>query len=156
MIVSIIIPVYNEINSISTLIKRVEEAALPDNSEREIVIVDDGSTDGTVSLLENLQKKTPHSFVYHKKNRGKGSALRSGFDIAKGDIVIIQDADLEYNPKEYTKLLLPIIEGNADVVYGSRFKGEGPHRIIYFWHYLGNRFFTIKTSSDGVEEGHSR
>jgi glycosyltransferase involved in cell wall biosynthesis len=142
MRVSIVIPVYNEANTILTLLDRVMAVDLPD---KEIIVVDDGSGDGTREKLKILSESANPSLklVYHEKNKGKGAALRSGFAAAEGDIIIIQDADLEYNPSEYPKLLAPIIEGNADVVYGSRFKGEGPHRVLFFWHYVGNKFLTL-------------
>jgi len=134
---SIIIPAYNEANFIGDVIRRVQEAPY----EKEIIIVDDGSVDGTRDILKSLTD--PNITVVLKEvNQGKGAALRAGFARAKGDIIIIQDADLEYDPRDYPKLLEPILEGKADVVYGSRFLG-GPHRVLYFWHYIGNMGVTL-------------
>ncbi len=137
MLLSIIIPAYNEINFIDTTIKKVIETPY----EKEIIIIDDCSKDGTREYLKELKNDTIKT-IFHEKNQGKGAALRKGIDRAKGDIVIIQDADLEYDPKEYPRLLEPILEGKADVVYGSRFLG-GPHRVFYFWHYMGNFMVTL-------------
>jgi glycosyltransferase involved in cell wall biosynthesis len=134
---SIIIPAYNEVNFIRDVIRRVQETPY----EKEIIIIDDGSVDGTRDILNNL-KEPNITVVLQEVNQGKGAALRAGFARAKGDIVIIQDADLEYDPRDYPKLLEPILEGKADVVYGSRFLG-GPHRVLYFWHYVGNMGVTL-------------
>ena len=143
MKVSVVIPVYNEVSTIREIVVRVQAVDL----NKEIIIVDDGSTDGT---REQLQKITlSHENVrvlYHDRNQGKGAALRTGFEAATGDIVIIQDADLEYDPREYSVLLEPILDGRADIVYGSRFLG-GPHRVLFFWHYLGNRFLTLLSNA---------
>lgn len=139
MKVSIVIPVFNEIKTISTLIDKVKSVQ---NIEKEIVIVDDFSTDGTRDFLQKLENQSDVRCFYHKVNKGKGAALQRGFKEARGDVIIIQDADLEYDPNEYHKLLDPIKQGVADVVYGSRFLG-GPHRVLYFWHYLGNSFLTL-------------
>jgi glycosyltransferase involved in cell wall biosynthesis len=137
LLLSIIIPAYNEINFIDEIIEKVKETPY----EKEIIIVDDGSTDGTRGYLKEL-KEDNITTIFHEKNLGKGAALRNGIARAKGDIIIIQDADLEYDPKEYPRLLGPILDGKADVVYGSRFLG-GPHRVFYFWHYLGNSLVTL-------------
>jgi glycosyltransferase involved in cell wall biosynthesis len=138
MRLSIIVPVYNERKTIEEIIRRVQAVDL--DLEKEIIVVDDGSTDGTREALQSLGLAELR-VVVHEKNKGKGAALRSGFDRAEGDIILIQDADLEYDPREYPKLLEPILDGRAEVVYGSRFLG-GPHRVLYFWHYVGNRFLT--------------
>lgn len=137
--ISIVIPVYNEVATISALISAVEQAQV-DNLEKQLVIVDDYSTDGTRDLLKTFAER--HTVLYHPKNKGKGAALRTGFAQATGDIIIIQDADLEYAPSEYAELLRPILNDQADVVYGSRFLGGKPHRILFYWHSIGNAFLT--------------
>ena len=137
MKLSVVIPVYNEKNTIKDLIRKVDSVI----SDKEIIIVDDYSTDGTREILKSLEDNNRYRIFFHDKNMGKGAALRTGFKYVSGDIVIIQDADLEYDPREYEKLITPIIEGNADVVFGSRFLA-GPHRVLLFWHYLGNKFLT--------------
>ncbi len=141
---SILIPVYNEVETIERVLERVLEAPLPEGVEREVVVVDDGSTDGTGDKLAGLRQRSEQVFqlIRHDRNRGKGAALRSALAVATGTVVIIQDADLEYHPREYPKLLEPILAGEADVVYGSRFLG-GPHRVLFFWHYIGNRLLTL-------------
>jgi len=140
---SIVIPVYNERATVEELLQRVAAAPLPAGLETEIVVVDDGSTDGTRELLRELGTRAapPFRLVEQPVNRGKGAALAAGFRHATGDLVLVQDADLEYSPRDYPILLQPILDGEADVVYGSRFLG-GPHRVLFFWHYVGNRFLT--------------
>lgn len=142
--VSIVIPVYNERDTIQELIGLVVRAPLPQGVARELIIVNDCSTDGTEKKLDELKTLFPDKDirVFHKPvNQGKGAALRDGFSHASGDVVLIQDADLEYDPHDYPKLLQPIADDKADVVYGSRFIGE-PHRVLYYWHTLGNKFLT--------------
>jgi glycosyltransferase involved in cell wall biosynthesis len=134
---SIVIPVYNERGTIREVIRRVEAVG----RDKEIIIVDDGSTDGTRDLLKKYEELEGFKVIYQPRNGGKGRALRAGFEKAEGEIIIIQDADLEYNPQDYPVLLDPILDGRADVVYGSRFLG-GPHRVFFFWHYLGNKVLT--------------
>jgi len=139
---SIVMPVYNEKDYIAEIIRRV----LASPVEKELIIIDDYSTDGTRARLEEMARQNaggPVRILFHDKNRGKGAALRTGFAAATGDVVIIQDADLEYDPNEYPKLMAPILEGKADVVYGSRFAGGESHRVLYFWHSVGNRFLTL-------------
>lgn len=145
MKLSIVIPIYNEADTIERIIEKIVAAELPENMEREIICVNDCSKDTTARKLDELKQKFPKEnfFILHKKiNEGKGAALRDGFKHTQGDIVLIQDADLEYDPQDYTKLLLPIITNKADVVYGSRFIGE-PHRVMYFWHSIGNKILTL-------------
>jgi glycosyltransferase involved in cell wall biosynthesis len=137
---SVVIPVYNEEKTLNEVIDAVQAVDLP--LAKEIIIVDDFSTDGTRSLIEQLPDAGLVK-IFHEKNQGKGAALRSGFAQATGDIILIQDADLEYDPAEYPKLLKPILDGKADVVYGSRFIGSGAHRVLYFWHMIGNRLLTL-------------
>ncbi len=144
---SVVIPAYNERHTVENLLNRVARAPLPENLELEMVVVDDGSTDGTRDLLRELEKRAdpPFRLVEHQENRGKGAALRTGFEHATGDIILVQDADLEYNPRDYPVLLQPLLEDEADVVYGSRFLG-GPHRVLFFWHYVGNRALTTMSN----------
>ena len=139
MQVSVIIPCFNEKDTITKIIEKVENTSVP---LKEIIIVDDLSTDGTREILEKIENKIIKIF-FHSKNHGKGAALRTGFSKVTGDICIIQDADLEYDPSEYPKLIQPIIDNKADVVFGSRFKGDAPHRVVYFWHRVGNGFLTL-------------
>ncbi len=140
MKVSIVIPCFNEANTIEYLVQAVLSAPL---TNREIIIVDDYSTDSTREILRTKIDGLVDKIIYHESNQGKGAALRTGFSNVTGDVVIIQDADLEYNPQEYPVLLKPILDGKADVVYGSRFQGGKEHRVIYFWHYKGNQFLTL-------------
>jgi glycosyltransferase involved in cell wall biosynthesis len=142
MKISIVIPCYNEIKTIEAIVQKVLAVEL-NGLERELVIVDDGSKDGTRDYLDTLRPDTNFQIIFHEQNQGKGAALRSGFTKATGDIIIVQDADLEYDPNEYPKLLKPIMDGNADVVYGSRFAGGESHRVLYFWHSLGNNVLTL-------------
>jgi glycosyltransferase involved in cell wall biosynthesis len=140
MRLSIVIPVFNERVTLPTLLESVDRVSL----DKEILIVDDGSTDGTREYLEGLARQPGDGIrvFFHDRNQGKGAALRTGFREVAGDIVIIQDADLEYDPQDYPALLKPILDGRADVVYGSRFLG-GPHRVLFFWHYVGNKILTL-------------
>ena len=140
MSLSIIIPCYNELDTVEQVVRSVIDATNPD---REIIVVDDGSTDGTRELLkQNVEGKSAR-VIYQEKNQGKGAALRAGFAAATKDIVIIQDADLEYDPGDYPIIIEPILKDRADVVYGSRFKGNRPQRVLYFWHRVGNGLLTF-------------
>lgn len=139
-----VIPVYNEVKTLEALVYRVQAVAF----EKEIIIVDDFSTDGTREVLKKFENQPGFKVLYQPHNQGKGAALREGFQAASGDVLVVQDADLEYDPKEYPKLLEPILDGRADVVFGSRFLG-GPHRVLYFWHYAANQFLTLLTDMLG-------
>jgi len=138
LLLSVVIPVYNERHTIREIISRVRQVPIA----KEIILVDDGSKDGTRAILDGMRGEDDLRIIFHDKNQGKGAALKTGFGHATGGIVLIQDADLEYDPAEYARLIQPIIENRADVVYGSRFLGDGCHRVLYFWHYLGNRVLT--------------
>ena len=140
MKLSIIVPCYNEKDTLLEIISLIKQSLV---EEKEIILVDDGSSDGTTDMIRREVEKTVDRVIYHPKNMGKGAAIRSALQYVTGDVVIIQDADLEYDPREYPKLIAPIAEGKADVVYGSRFMGEGPHRVHLFWHYVGNKILTI-------------
>jgi len=143
MKVSVVIPVYNEAGTVEEIIARVQRVPI----EKEIIVVDDASTDGTGERLEAARARHNNLKVLRQeRNQGKGAALRAGFGEVTGEVVIIQDADLEYDPMEYPKLLEPILDGRADVVYGSRFLG-GPHRVLFFWHYVGNIFLTLLSNA---------
>jgi glycosyltransferase involved in cell wall biosynthesis len=141
MKLSVIIPVYNEVESIREIVKRVQST----NLAWEIVLVDDGSMDGTRDLLKEMDGKDNVHVILHEKNQGKGAAVRTGFQAARGEILLIQDADLEYDPRDYPTLLKPLEEGVADVVYGSRFLG-GPRRVVMFWHMVANYLLTFMTN----------
>ncbi len=138
---SIIIPVYNEKNTILEIVKRVNQVDLIGGLEKEIIIIDDCSNDGTKDILETLKDR--YKIIFLEKNLGKGNAVRQGFLVASGDYIIIQDADLEYDPEEYNMLLKPLLNDRADVVYGSRLLTDKPHRVLFFQHFLGNRFLTL-------------
>ncbi len=140
MKLSIIIPAYNEIKTIEEIIRRVKSVNLPVGIEEEIIVVDDGSKDGTREILQTIPDI---HYIFHEKNLGKGGAVRSGFLASTGDIIVIQDADLEYDPVDLSMMLEPIMSGKADVVYGSRLMTNQPHRVMYFWHYLGNKLLTL-------------
>ena len=140
MKLSVVIPCYNEVRTIRHIVDRVRAAPV---AEREIIIVDDCSRDGTRDLLRTEIAPLVDKVLFHEVNQGKGAALRTGFRAATGDVVVVQDADLEYDPQDYPRLLQPILEGKADVVFGSRFQGGQPHRVVYFWHMVGNKFLTL-------------
>jgi glycosyltransferase involved in cell wall biosynthesis len=140
MKISVVIPVYNERSTIEQIVTAVRAA---DVGDIEIIVVDDASTDGTQQVLKEKISTLAHQIIYQPHNRGKGAALRAGFAAATGDVVLVQDADLEYNPADYPTLLEPILSGKADAVFGSRFMGGRPHRVLYFWHMVGNRFLTL-------------
>jgi len=163
MRLSVIVPVYNELETIAELLRRVRAVELkvpvgygPGDSlgggpspvmelEREVVVVDDGSSDGTRDVLRGMEHQPDVTLVLHQRNRGKGAAVRTGLDRASGDVMLIQDADLEYDPRDYPAMLQPILEGRSQVVYGSRFRG-GPTKAMFFWHMVGNRFLTLVTN----------
>lgn len=140
MKVSVVIPCFNERDTIERIIDAVRRAPLAD---REIIVVDDGSSDGTTSVLKERITPLVDRIIYQPGNQGKGAALRAGFAAASGEVILVQDADLEYDPREYPILVEPIFSGEADAVFGSRFMGGGPHRVLYFWHMVGNKFLTL-------------
>jgi glycosyltransferase involved in cell wall biosynthesis len=140
MILSVIIPCYNERETILEIVKRVKNAPV---KTIEIIVVDDASNDGSTALIRQHIEPIVDKVIYHPQNMGKGAALRSGFQAATGDIIVVQDADLEYDPMEYPNLMEPITSGKADVVFGSRFMGGNAHRVVYFYHMMGNRFLTL-------------
>ncbi|HLP63160.1 glycosyltransferase family 2 protein [Flavobacterium sp.] len=146
---SIIIPVYNESSTVHLILDKIKNVQLPQNINKEIIIVDDCSTDDTKLKIENYISQNKESNIQlftHTKNKGKGAALHTGITKATGEFTIIQDADLEYNPEEYSILLQPVLDGFADVVYGSRFMGGNAHRVLFFWHTIGNRFLTFMSN----------
>lgn len=148
-ILSIVIPVFNEEKTITAILDSVKQVELLDNIGKEIILVNDASTDGTDGVINEYITNNPKlgiAYYTHEVNKGKGAALHTGIAKAKGDFIIIQDADLEYDPNEYNRLLKPIINGHADVVYGSRFKGSNPHRILFFWHSIGNGVLTFMSN----------
>ena len=139
LLLSVIVPAYNEAATVETALKRIREVQL----RLEIIVVNDASTDGTREILAQLEeKRLVDRVLHHEKNRGKGAAIRTGIEAATGDVVVVQDADLEYDPQDLPALLLPIRSRQADAVYGSRFQG-GPHRVLYFWHFIGNKVLTL-------------
>lgn len=150
MKLSVIIPAYNEERTLAQVIEAVQAVDLAGplgvDIERELIVVDDGSSDGTGQILDALEGRPDVQIIRHRRNRGKGAAIRSGFALARGDIIIIQDADMEYDPREFPRLLEPIVQGHADVVYGSRLSGGRPQRVYLFWHLVGNRFLTLLTN----------
>ncbi|MBI3987236.1 MAG: glycosyltransferase family 2 protein [Lentisphaerae bacterium] len=138
---SVVIPVYNEVKTLEAIVRLVDGVEV--GAPKELVLVDDGSTDGTRDVIQTIGRAHPEwKTVLHEVNQGKGAAMRSGFRVATGDVVLVQDADLEYDPRQYPVLLEPILSGRADVVFGSRFLGGGPHRVHFFWHYVANRLLT--------------
>ena len=148
MKLSIVIPVFNEAATLREIVRRVLDAGV--EAEKELILVDDGSSDGTRALYDQIRAENPNKNIrifLHERNCGKGAALRTGFQQVTGDIVLVQDADLEYDPRDYPNLLAPIVEGKADVVYGSRFVGGEAHRVLLFWHSVGNRFLTLLSNA---------
>lgn len=145
MKLSIVVPAFNEAATIASLLDAVLRVELPAQVTREIVVVDDASIDNTAEIVREVASGAPHPISLHRhdKNRGKGAALHTGFAVSTGDFVVIQDADLEYDPRDFNRLLEPVLERGADVVYGSRFKGDRPHRILFFWHSIGNQLLTL-------------
>lgn len=142
MLLSVVVPCYNEVETVEEVLQAIRSSPVFAEHTLELIIVDDCSTDGTRALLQS-KSDLYDKLLFHEVNQGKGAALRTGMAATTGDIVIIQDADLEYDPKEYPGLIAPILNREADVVYGSRFMGGGPHRVVYFWHMVGNRFLTL-------------
>jgi len=141
---TIIIPCYNEEKLISSVLEKVLQTKLDHDLEKQVIIVNDGSTDNSANAISQFCEKNPSVISIHQqKNSGKGAAVKAALQKADGDIIIIQDADFEYDPKDYNKLLHPIIDGHADIVYGSRFMGSGPHRVLFFFHTIGNKFLTF-------------
>ncbi len=143
MQLSVVIPIYNEVATLDQLIAAVQASPV----DKEIVLVDDGSTDGSRERLRAYEALEGFRVLYHEQNQGKGASVRDGIRACSGDLVIIQDADLEYDPLEFPLLMQPVLDGKADVVYGSRFTGSGPHRVLYFWHYVGNRALTLLSNA---------
>ena len=141
---TIIIPCYNEEKLITSVLEKVWQTKLENNLEKQVIIVNDGSTDKSANAIDHFCERNPCAISIHQqKNSGKGAAVKAALQKADGDIIVIQDADFEYDPKDYNKLLHPIIDGHADVVYGSRFMGSGPHRVLFFFHTIGNKFLTF-------------
>ncbi len=142
---TVIIPVYNEESTIYRVLLKVDSISLTGNIKKELIVVNDGSTDGTAEKIREFMDRYPGKIhlIDEKKNKGKGASIRKGIEKADGEFMIVQDADLEYDPEEYNLLLKPVVEGHADVVYGSRFLGGKAHRILFFWHSLGNKFLTF-------------